>query len=437
MPPIHSYPEAIEFLYGLQTFGMKFGLRGIRTLLRKHGDPHLRLRCIHIAGTNGKGSTAGMLASILTSAGFRTALYTSPHLVRFEERMRIDGRPIPRSALVRYTREIAPAVLEQGATFFEAVTAIAFRWFADQEVDIAVIETGLGGRLDATNVVHPLVSVITSIDLEHTRILGKTIRAIAREKAGIVKPRVPCVVGVHQPEALEVIRDACRLNRCTISHTDAVRHDLQSWGWEGSTAHMTTEDSRYASLRIALPGAHQIVNAAAALLVVDELRRRHHLRISVAAVRAGMANIPRLTGLRGRLSVVRRRPFLVADVAHNPAAMHVLEDTLEELHGCPAVFVIGVMGDKDLPAMARQLVPAIDEVIAVAARTERSLPAASVARVFQRMGVPVGMAPSVAVGLRRALRRAHGRTVVLTGSHFVVGEGLASLEGRNYLTISQ
>ena len=191
-----SFKHTLQSLYDLQMFGMKVGLQNIWALTDIFGHPELQFPCIHIAGTNGKRSTSSMIASILTASGYRTGLYTSPHLVHFSERIRIDGRAIPEREIVRYTKDMMPAIKKLQATFFEATTAMAFRYFADQSVDIAVIETGLGGRLDATNIVTPLLSVITNIGLDHTEHLGISLFAIAGEKGGIIKPFVPCIVGV-------------------------------------------------------------------------------------------------------------------------------------------------------------------------------------------------------------------------------------------------
>jgi dihydrofolate synthase/folylpolyglutamate synthase len=295
----------------------------------------------------------------------------------------------------------------------------------------------LGGRLDATNVLKPLVSVITSIDLEHTSILGTSLRAIAREKAGIIKPGVPCVTGVHQPKARDVVQNTCRKRHAPLRSNDSVRHTTQAWGWNGTTADFWVGRTRYKGLTVSFPGEHQLANASTALLTLEELRKRYRLRIPRSAVKYGLANIALLTGLRGRLTVVKKRPLVVVDVAHNPAAMGILSGALDDLRAGPVVFVLGVMRDKDLAAIARQLAPNAAQVIAVAARTERSLPASSVARVVERSGIPVAAAPSVAAGVRRALKLANRRPVVITGSHFVVGEALAMLEGRNYLTINQ
>lgn len=189
---------------------MKFGLEGISRLLRQLGNPQRELRSVHVAGTNGKGSTASMVAAILTAGGYRTGLYTSPHLIRFEERIRINGKPIAKHAVTDLTNQLSRSLRRNPPTYFEAATAIAFKYFADEEVDVAVVETGLGGRLDSTNVLQPMISVITNISLEHTEILGSRVEKIALEKAGIVKRNTPCIAGIRNERALSVLTKVCK-----------------------------------------------------------------------------------------------------------------------------------------------------------------------------------------------------------------------------------
>jgi dihydrofolate synthase/folylpolyglutamate synthase len=395
------------------------------------------VRTIHVAGTNGKGSTAAMLAAILTETGFRTALYTSPHLVDFRERMRVDGREIPESDVVRWTRKLMPEVRRRRATFFEAVTAMAFGWFAEQDVDIAVVETGLGGRLDATNVVHPILTVITSIGLEHTAVLGRTIAAIAGEKAGIIKPRVPCVCGAMPEAARQVIGRKARQQGSSLWLSSTVRVRIREERLDGSTivaggwSHPTTD------LVVGLAGRFQLQNVKTILKSVEVLRTLG-LPIPDGSVRRGLRDVQMLTGVQGRFSMVRRRPTVIMDVAHNPDAMHALVSAVRRLRLRVSVAVVGVASDKDVRSIGRALRGIVARVVAVAARTHRSRPAADVARVFRELGLRVTEAPSVADGVRLGMRKAGRKGIVLiTGSHFVAGEALSTLERRPYLTISQ
>lgn len=432
-----SYRAALTSLYELQFHGIKLGLTNTRGLLRSIGDPQRRFRVIHIAGTNGKGSTAAMLAAILTESGFRTALYTSPHLVDFRERMRIDGREIPERDVVRWTRRLMPKVRRRQATFFEAVTAMAFGWFADEGADIAVVETGLGGRLDATNVVTPIQTIITSIGLEHTAILGSTLSAIAREKAGIIKPRVPCVIG-HLPVTVEkVVRRIARDRGSKVSSSSSHRIRVRRESLEGSVLDAHGPSGIWEELTLDLPGRFQLQNLSTALTSVAALRQEG-MPIPDASVRRGLASIRQRIGLRGRWTVIRQHPTTVIDVAHNPAAIHALCDTIRRMRWKPTVVVVGVAADKDIRAIARVLRGTVQKIVAVAARTHRSRPAEETAEEFRRQGFLVLVGRSVADGVRLAMTIA-GRSgrVLITGSHFVSGEAIAHLERRPYLTISQ
>lgn len=432
-----TYPQAIRKLYALQSFGIKLGLQNMRGVLRTLGDPHRRLRAIHIAGTNGKGSTAAMLAAILTDAGYRTALYTSPHLVDFRERIRIDGREIPAERVVAWTRRLLPEIRRRQATFFEAVTAMAFGWFADEKVDVAVIETGLGGRLDATNVLSPVLSIITTIGLEHTSILGPTVERIAFEKAGIIKPGTPCVVGVPAGTARGVIQRRARQLGSPIIDAASSPMRVGSRSIEGTDVFLRGTRGQWTATRVGLPGLFQIGNVRTTLAAVEALRQLQ-IPIPEGSVARGLRDVSSLTGVRGRLSLVQDLPRIVLDVAHNPEAMRTLAASLRDLGVRPAVTVMGVAADKDLRSIATVIAPMSGEVIAVSARTSRARPASEVAGAFEAVGQNVRSATSVAEGVRWALRRTgrHG-IILITGSHFVAGEALAYLERRRYLTISQ
>ncbi|MBI2619134.1 MAG: bifunctional folylpolyglutamate synthase/dihydrofolate synthase [Ignavibacteriales bacterium] len=417
---------------------MKFGLRNIRRILRRLGNPERKYRSIHVAGSNGKGSTAAMLAAILTAAGYRTGLYTSPHLISFTERIRIDGKSIPRGEVVRLASQIEPAVERYGLTFFEATTALAFKYFADRKIDVAVVETGLGGRLDATNVLRPLASVITEISLEHTRILGNSVKKIAYEKAGIIKTNGLCVTGVTSSRGLRVIRETCRKRRArlvTVASSDArvIRSTLR-----GSTILFGRGSIGGGEMFVSLPGLFQAENAAIALACLRKLGELGVLKVDERAVRKGLSAVEELTGLRGRLSVLSGHPRLVVDVAHNPSAIRNLVSSLQHLGVVKVILLFGVMKDKQVSAMVKPLGTVVRKAVVVQPQTDRACPAVDLVRIFRNRRIPVIEGGKVQKGLRRA-RRAAGSmgTVLVTGSHFVVGEALAALEGKKYLTINQ
>lgn len=428
--------DAIAYLYGLQYRGMKFGLRGIRMLLNAIGNPERRIESIHIAGSNGKGSTAAFIAAAMRSAGYRTGLYTSPHLVAFNERIRINGIPIADGRILDYVRSLRPAIERHRTTFFEAVTAIAFRYFADEEVDCAVIETGLGGRLDATNVLTPRVSVITEISLEHTQLLGNSLAEIAYEKAGIIKHRVACISGVRTPAARDVIRRVCRQRKSRLIDVSGGSISLLRSDLRGLEASFALRGRVLGNVEIGLPGSHQARNALVALGTLWELMDQG-LHLRELDIRRGFARVVAMTGLRGRMTVVRRRPMIIMDVAHNPAAVARLTHCLRELGLKNLTVVFGVMKDKAFRRMIGMLAGIARRAIAVQPLTDRARPAGEVAEVFRSRGVKVTSAGTVRDGMKLARERAGRGAVLVTGSHFVVGEALAFLERKNYLTINQ
>ncbi len=407
---------------------MKFGLQGISRLLKALANPHKKFESLHVAGTNGKGSTASMLAAILTSAGYRTGLYTSPHLVRFEERIRIDGKPIAKSAVARHAGRLRKLILAYQPTFFEATTALAFAHFAEEEVDIAVVEAGLGGRLDSTNVIKPLVSIITNVGLDHTEILGDTVEAIAFEKAGIIKRARPCVTGTSETRALSVIKRVARKRNSKIVVATDFSVRVVSSDLRGSTLDFARKGLSFKNLRLSLPGRYQFNNLAVALSAIEILNASGKFEISEEAERRGLSNVQGLTGLSGRLSVVHDKPRIIADVAHNPNAVEVLVDSLREMKVDRLVTVLGVLKDKDYLQMVHQLAGVSSEVVAVAPRSARARSASDIADAFQRTGSSVRAALSVEEGVAVALKLAGERgTILITGSHYVVGEAMSAL----------
>ena len=416
---------------------MKFGLHGIRQLLRTLGNPEKKFLSLHIAGTNGKGSTASMLAAMFTAAGYKTGLYTSPHLIQFNERIRINGKPISSRDLSRLTTLLQTGVIRGNNTFFEAATAIGFQYFAEQQVDIAIIETGLGGRLDATNVLKPLVSVITTIGLEHTHILGNTIQKIAKEKAGIIKTKTPCFTASSDALARGVLASVCKKKSAPFH---IVRNDqvhIHRSSLHGFVADFDFSSHALSRVKVSLPGTHQAMNALLSLSVIEEINRTQRFHISERAVRKALAGVQRYSGLQARLSVVQKNPMIVADVAHNPDAMAELCSALKNIQPKKFRIVFGLMQDKNLEPMIPALSSIAETLIAVEARTERSRSAAELAQAFQQSCIPVKQYSSVARGLRALLNEPSPQPILITGSHFVVGEALAALQRKKYLTINQ
>lgn len=421
----------LKFLYGLQKFGIKLGLKNIHSLLEELSHPERAYPIIHIAGTNGKGSTASMIASILTASGYRTGLYTSPHLVRFHERIRVDGREVSDEILERSTEILRKAIMKTRSTFFEATTAIALKYFKDAEVDVAVLETGLGGRYDATNAVSPVLSLITTIGFDHTEQLGSTLRKIAFEKGGIIKPRVPCLTAVEDPGALAVLKAIAReKNSRLILAGDRSALSITGETIEGFRAHLLTPAGQYRDLSLPLAGEYQGMNLRLAVMAAEELRDRcGFTRIGRESIERGLRDIRLNTGLRGRMEVLSRRPCIILDVAHNPEGIRAALSSLRRLLPRPAVVVFGVMKDKDISAMTAHFRDTAGLIIAVAPKGERALASASVLQAFREQGIPAVDGKTVRRGLALGLREASlGEPLLIIGSHYVAGEALSFLD---------
>ena len=425
-----SYTDTLKYLYGLEYRGMKFGLRNIRALLESAGNPEKRFPAIHVAGTNGKGSTASFLASIFMEAGYRTALYTSPHLIRFTERIRINGREISERRLVRYVDRLRPAIETVHATFFEATTCVAFLYFADEEADIAVIEAGLGGRLDATNVLVPLVSVITNIAIDHREYLGNTIGSIAAEKGGIIKPGIPVVTASTDPVALRTLRRiaSSRKSRFYVAR-EIVTSDCTFSPNGRPTLSLSAKHLKVKAVTPGLEGDHQITNAALAVAAVEILFRskkftRRFRELNSRSVRRGLIHVRRNAQLRGRFQSIGRNPRYLLDVAHNPDGIRTLVEALNKRDFGPLKTILGVMRDKDYRGMLLELREVCPGIIAVAAATDRALRAEALYRQAMRAGFRAKRGGTVPAGIRLAGRKG---TILITGSHFVVGEALQYL----------
>ena len=416
---------------------MKFGLRGIRILLTSLDHPEEQFPSIHIAGTNGKGSTASMIAAIYAASGYRTGLYTSPHLVSFNERIRINGKPISSKAVARLTTAIGPAIERNSCTFFEAVTAIAFKYFAESKVDIAIVETGLGGRLDATNVLRPLVSVITTIGLEHTQILGRSLEKIAFEKGGIIKKGVPCVAGVKSQKAISVLKNICAQKKSQWIRRQPKDILVRQSSLDGLLVDFCVAGKTFRNVSVALAGKHQAMNALLAINAIECAAQRSNFKVNEKAIREGLAHVRRFSGIQARLSLVQRNPLILADVAHNPEAVSVLCASLKGLHLGRVHVVFGLMQDKNFRSVIMTLRQVAKSVFVVEARTDRSRSAAELAREVRRVGVHVKEFHNVGDGVLSALRQQDGMPVLITGSHFVVGEAIAFLNKEKYLTINQ
>ncbi|HET9135471.1 MAG TPA: folylpolyglutamate synthase/dihydrofolate synthase family protein [Candidatus Kapabacteria bacterium] len=406
MSPELTYQQRLDELFKLEFTGMKLGLDNIRDLLATLDNPHRKFNSIHVAGSNGKGSVSAMLAAALQANGYKVGLYTSPHLVDFRERVKINGKLVPKHYVSNFLKTIWNTVEELQATFFEVTTALAFQYFADEKVDVAIIETGLGGRLDATNALeHPLATVVTSISLEHTQFLGNTLEAIAGEKAGIFKKGSPAIVNVI-PELRSVFSDAGKKVAAVLQFVDH----------KESNSEMPS----------ALNGSHQESNLQTVLTTLSAIT----LPLDQNKTIEGIQNTIKLTGLRARLEDYPDLRFtskgakLILDVGHNPDAFKMLAEYFIKMKITPIV-ILGLASDKDRTIIFEQLHRFATKIICVQANTHRAVSSIVLTEEAATFGFDSIDGSAVLQGITIAIQMAvAGDVFLLCGSHFVVGEYL-------------
>jgi dihydrofolate synthase/folylpolyglutamate synthase len=441
-----NYEESVRALLALgrelaspqQARVQKFGLENITILAAELGEPHRAVPCVHIAGTNGKGSTAAMLESILRATGLRTGLYISPHLERINERMRINGQDISDAEFAAAWTRVRDAIerlmaagkLKVHPTFFECVTAMAFVAFAEAKLDFVFYEVGLGGRLDATNIVHPELAVITQIDFDHENFLGHSIAEIAAEKAGIIKPGVPVVSSVERPEASDVVARRCSEMNARLVEIDRawrLENVRAADGCYTATA-SATDGASSLVLEPALPGRFQLRNALTAATAAGLLAERG-FPITDKAIERGIASV----NWPGRLERVSTRPELYFDGAHNPAAARELLKFWEEnFAGRRIVLIYGAMRDKALDEIAGLLFPRANRILLTQPRQPRAISAPLLAEMTSHYGVPSEVIPDPAEALDRAMETAGQEDAIfVTGSLYLVGDL------RNYWRVGQ
>ncbi|UCD17721.1 MAG: bifunctional folylpolyglutamate synthase/dihydrofolate synthase [Candidatus Zixiibacteriota bacterium] len=415
-----EYRAAMDFIMAREHFGIKLGLRNITSFLKAAGCPHNDYPSVLIAGTNGKGSTAAAIDAVIREAGYKVGIFTSPHLVDFRERIRVNGRLISRQYITSFIKKHRRVIEKHRITFFEVCTALAFCYFADKKVDLAIVEVGLGGRLDATNTLSPILSIITDISYDHTNILGSTIRKIAREKAGIIKAKSTVLTGLLPPEARGEVTRTCRIKKAPLiqlSKKDFARNGKPfRFDYFGSA-------SPVKNLRFSLPGNHQIHNAAIVLQAAGILREKG-FSITRKAIRAGLKN----TSWPGRFQICKRRgkPAVILDVGHNPAGVRAMVACFRELYpGRKADLVMGFVRHKSLREIVRCLQLIARRVEIARLQTDRSTDPAEVIACFSR-GIEVNASHSLVVSARKLVRSAADDDIVIVcGSHFAVGEFLA------------
>lgn len=428
------YQEALDFLFSQLPMFSRVGAAaykpGLDTSLAidtYFNHPHRRFKSIHVGGTNGKGSTSHMLAAILQSQGYKVGLYTSPHLVDFRERMRVDGEMIPREKVVEFVEKWKGCGYEGHPSFFELTMMMAFNWFAEENVDYAVIEVGMGGRLDSTNIITPDMCVITNISNDHTQFLGDTLPKIAVEKAGIMKTGIPTVVGEAEGEIREVFEKRSREVGCHVVFAEdtprllSISEDPEG-GWR-----CTSAEGSYSS---PLAGDYQKRNLETVLHAVDTMRECG-IEVSDSSVREGIANVERLTGLKGRWTVLSHSPLTIADTGHNIAGitynMGQLTRLRDSRHGSRLRIVIGFVADKAIDKIL-QLLPADAEYYITNAQIPRALPGEKLKERFIEAGLDGTVYPCVKDAYDAALKASSPDDILfIGGSTFIVADLLAAL----------
>lgn len=426
----NRYHKALEFIYNRQHFGIKLGLDNITRLAEWLGNPQKNYRCVHVAGTNGKGSTASFMASILAAAGWKVGLTTSPHLADYRERIRVNGKKIPPEAIAEFIERYRRTIVRSEATFFEVTTALAFWYFARQEVDWAVLETGLGGRLDATNIVTPEVSIITNISFEHTNLLGRTIYKIAGEKGGIIKPGVPVVTGVVDND-----NDAARRLREIGAERQAPIHFHRPGGLARisrngqDSLHIKT--GVFAGVRVtpSLLGPHQIENSYLAARAAAVLRSQGH-RISRAVVKTGLSR----NFWPGRFMTIREKPTIIIDVAHNREGFGMLIETLKRHHpGRKFDFLIAMVEKKKGPDCFHMLAPVARSISTAPLETTRTDDPYYLISRLRPGKMPIRVYPNAAAACKDLLENSSRTDIlVITGSHFLIGEIAALIKREGF-----
>jgi dihydrofolate synthase / folylpolyglutamate synthase len=425
-----DYQETLSYLYNRLPMFHRLGKKAYKAdlhntiaLCNHLGNPQNRFKCIHIAGTNGKGSTSHLLAAVLQSAGYKTGLYTSPHLKSFTERIRISGQEISRESVVRFVETHKEFIEQLQPSFFEMTVGMAFDEFAAQQVDIAVIEVGLGGRLDSTNIILPELSVITNISWDHQDILGDTLPKIAFEKAGIIKPGIPVVISEYQPEVAGVFREkALEQNAPLYFAGDTFTIKLKAYTTGGMVVDVWKDAKLYLpGLLSQLAGEYQLKNLAGVLQAV-ELVKAQGFVLNEHSIREGIGQVSTLTGLKGRWQIIGRHPTVICDTGHNEAGIRQVMSHISKLPCKQLHIVLGVVNDKDL-SQVLPLLPKHALYYFCQAQIPRALPAAALQAQAVDFGLQGVIIPSVTEAVRRARSLASPEDLIfIGGSTFVVAE---------------
>ncbi len=405
---------AIDKLFSLHQFGIKLGLENILNLLEQIGNPHKNLKTIHVAGSNGKGSTASFIASILMEAGYKVGIYTSPHFVKYNERIRINGIMIDDDYVAKFVTGLEDYIEKQNVTFFEITTALAFKYFSDRQVDYAVIETGLGGRLDATNVIDPIASVITSISLEHTEHLGDTIEKIASEKAGIIKPHSFVLTGKMPQQAENVFRE--KALQCNSNYLSVEDYAF----YENNRVIVQLKNKSFSLYLTPLKGEHQLYNSALAVKTVNECCK---IEDGIVLLK-GIKNVAENTGIQGRYEVVNDHPKIIFDSAHNPEGINsfINEFSKEYQNYKERILIFGAMRDKSIKEMLIALNPYFTRIYVTKVNIERSASIEELQTIASSSGIEVSGLREPGILIDNFQKESDKSCLVVLGSMYLLGE---------------
>ena len=433
-----TYTEALDYIYDLTKYGIKLGLKNINYLLYLLGKPHKKLKIIHVAGTNGKGSTCSLISSILQSDGYKVGLYTSPHLVDFTERIKINHKPIDRKKVCELLERIKPSIEKVAntpsyghPTFFEVITSMAFLYFFEEQVDFLVLEVGLGGRLDATNVCEPLISVITHIDYDHMDKLGNSLEEIAREKGGIIKPEGIVISSKQYEEAYnEIKKISDEKNSLIYSVGREINYEIVKFNIKGVIFDLKGIYRNYKNLHTPLLGRHQADNAATAIIAIEALKIRG-VKISEKAIRIGLEKVK----WTGRLEIIQNNPTLILDGAHNPNGVKVVRDTLKEIFSYHRlILVLAIFADKDYKKMIKILSPNADLIITTKAKNPRATPPQIIAKEAAQYIAQnkIIVTENISQAINCALSNSKKDDLIcITGSLYTVGEAKRYFRNKN------
>ncbi len=418
------YQTALKFIFDREHFGIKLGLKNIGNFLADVGDPHRTFKSVHIAGTNGKGSTAAYIDSIMRQAGYRVGIFTSPHLVDFRERIRVDGKQISKKYIGEFIKKHRKVIDKNQITFFEVCTALAFCYFAYKKVDLGVIETGLGGRLDATNTLLPELSIITDISFDHTNVLGNTLTKIAYEKAGIIKKGRPVLIGTMKPESRNEIIRVGKLRKAQIIYQ---KPDIITKTDGNFRFDYKSENLNLKNLSSSLRGRHQITNSALAITAVNILNQNGY-DINKQQVRLGL----KTTYWPGRFEITKigRGPTIILDVGHNPAGVKAMVDCFKaEFPGRKAIMIFGSVRNKNLEKTIKFIISIAKSVEIPKLKSDRGVEPQEIVAIFKKNKFAATSSESVKISAKKLINSAKLKDIIIIcGSHFVVGEFLENRE---------